>query len=107
MTKEELNKLHLIELKNLAKSLKIQYGGSKTQLIKRILDASTPEVFKPVVHSHPAQMSPPDKKIVGVITSDTVKMNQIGKLKENNKVRLLYYSLGVLYYEVDKNFNFL
>lgn len=107
MTKEELNKLHLIELKNLAKSLKVQYGGSKTQLIKRILDASTPEVFKPVVHSHPSQMSPPDKKIVGVITSDTVKMNQIGKLKENNKVKDLYYSLGVLYYEVDKDFNFL
>ena len=107
MTKEELNKLHLIELKNNAKSLKVQYGGTKPQLIKRIIDASTPEVFKPVVHSHSAQASPIDKKIVGVITSDKDRMVQIGKQKESNRAKDLYYSLGVLYYEVDKDFNFL
>lgn len=107
INKENLQKLHLIELKNIAKSLKIQYGGSKPQLIKRIIDASTPEVFKPVVHSHSAQASPIDKKIVGVITSDKERMIQIGKQKELNRARDLYYSLGVLYYEVDKDFNFL
>ena len=107
INKEKLQKLHLIELKNIAKSLKIQYGGSKSQLIKRIIDASTPEVFKPVVHSHSAQSSPIDKKIVGVITSDKERMIQIGKQKELNRAKDLYYSLGVLYYEVDKDFNFL
>ncbi len=106
-TKESLNKLHIVELKNVAKSLKLQYGGSKTQLIKRIIDANTPDNTKPVVHSHPAHLSPPDKKIIGVIVEDTPKMIQIGKLKEHNKARDLYYSLGVLYYEVDKDFNFL
>lgn len=107
MTKEKLNKLHIIELKNIAKSLKIQFGGTKTQLVKRIIDASTPEVFKPVIHSHPPSASPQDKKIVGVIISDTSRMNQIGRLRETNKVKDLYYSLGVWYYEVDIDFNFL
>ena len=35
------------------------------------------------------------------------KRQQIGKLREKNKVKDLYYSMGVHYYEVDKDFNFI
>ena len=39
--------------------------------------------------------------------SENEKRIQIGKLREKNNVKELYYSMGVHYYEVDKDFNFI
>ena len=38
---------------------------------------------------------------------DNDKRVQLGKFREKNNVRELYYSMGVHYYEVDKDFNFI
>ena len=40
ITKEYLKTLHLVQLKNICKDFRINHGGSKAQLITRILDAN-------------------------------------------------------------------
>jgi len=104
MTKENLKKLHLVELKNLCKKYRLHQSGTKSQLINRILEIEKP--ITPVVHSHPASLTAPDKKIVGVISDDTEKSRQIGKQMEQKKAQFLYYSMGVRYYVMGKDFTF-
>lgn len=105
ITREELKKKSLQELKIVAKTYKLMISGSKAQIIKRILDHTKPEPV--VVHSHPASLSPPDKKIVGAKTSDTDKLRQLGQQVEKRQARIVYYSMGVHYFEVNKEFEFI
>ena len=102
MIKSELNKLHLVELKTLCKERGIQYGGTKTQLINKLIEyEKEPPV---VVHSHPNSLSPQGKKIVGAKFSDNELRIRIGKEIEKGKAQLLYYSMGVHYYQVNEDF---
>lgn len=102
MIKSELNKLHLVELKTLCKERGIQYGGTKTQLINKLIEyEKEPPV---VVHSHPNSLSPQGKKIVGAKLSDNELRIRIGKEIEKGKAQLLYYSMGVHYYQVNEDF---
>ncbi len=105
ITKENLKKLSLQELKILAKSYKLLIGGTKTQIIKRLLDHTRPEPV--VVHSHPSSLSGPGNKIIGLKIDEGEKRVQLGKEREKGRVKLLYYSMGVHYYEVKKEFEFI
>jgi len=105
ITKENLKKLSLQELKILAKSYKLLIGGTKTQIIKRLLDHTRPEPV--VVHSHPASLSPLGRKIVGAKTTEGDKLRQLGQQVEKKYAFKLYYSIGVHYFEVDKEFEFI
>lgn len=103
--KEESKKLSLQELKLIAKSHGLKYGGTKTQIIKSIVDFNTPEEVK--VHSHPASLSGHDKKIIGIKMDEREKHVQVGKEVEKVRAKMLYYSMGVHYYEVNKTFEFI
>ena len=105
ITKENLKKLSLQELKILAKSYKLLIGGTKTQIIKRLLDHTRPEPV--VVHSHPESLSPLGRKIVGAKTTEGDKLRQLGQQVEKKYAFKLYYSMGVHYFEVDKEFEFI
>ena len=105
ITKENLKKLSLQELKILAKSYKLLIGGTKTQIIKRLLDHTRPEPV--VVHSHPSSLSPLGRKIVGAKTTEGDKLRQLGQQVEKKYAFKLYYSMGVHYFEVDKEFEFI
>lgn len=105
ITKENLKKLSLQELKILAKSYKLLIGGTKTQIIKRLLDHTRPEPV--VIHSHPASLSPLGRKIVGAKTTEGDKLRQLGQQVEKKHAFKLYYSMGVHYFEVDKEFEFI
>jgi hypothetical protein len=105
ITKDNLKKLSLQELKILAKSYKLLIGGTKTQIIKRLFDHTRPEPV--VVHSHPASLSPLGRKIVGAKTTEGDKLRQLGQQVEKKYAFKLYYSMGVHYFEVDKEFEFI
>jgi len=105
VTREELKKKSLQELKIVAKSYGLRYGGTKTQIIKHILDHTKPDPV--VVHSHPASLSPAGKKIVGAKTTEGDKLRQLGQQVEKNRAFKLYYSMGVHYFEVNKEFKFI
>jgi hypothetical protein len=102
MIKTELKKLHLVELKSLCKERGIQYGGTKTQLINRLIDFEKEPAV--VVHSHPNSLSPQGKKIVGAKLTDHELRVRIGKEIEKNRAQMLYYSMGVHYYQVNEDF---
>ena len=103
-TKEELNKLSLVELKLLCKEYRIASSGTKAKLIKSILDIEKPV---PVTVNTSTEYKPPkDKKIIGLKSTDHNKRLQIGRLREKNDVIDLYYSMGVHYYLVNKDFEF-
>ena len=105
LKKENLNKLSLQELKILAKKNGLRYGGTKTQIIKRLVDHTKPEPV--VVHSHPASLSPSGRKIVGAKTTEGDKLRQLGQQVEKKRAFKLYYSMGVHYFEVNKEFEFI
>lgn len=104
LTKSNLKNLHLVELKNLCKEHGLQHGGSKTQIINRLVESQKIDV---VINSHPSSLTPPGKKIVGIKLSDNNLRVQIGKEVEKGRAQLLYYSMGVHYYQVLNSFDFI
>lgn len=104
-TKEELNKLSLVEIKLLCKQYRLARSGTKAKLIKSILDLEKPV---PITINIPTEYKPPKgKKVIGLKLDEQDKRVQLGKLREKNKVTDLYYSMGVHYYLVDKDFQFI
>jgi len=103
-TKEELNKLSLVEIKLLCKELRLERSGTKAKLIKSIVELMKPE---PEIVSIPKEFKPPTgKKVIGLKMSEHEKRVQLGKLREKGKVQNLYYAMGTHYYLVDKEFQF-
>jgi hypothetical protein len=102
-TKEQLQDLHEIELKSICKKLKIVCSGKKNQIIKRIIDESTPNDYKPVVVNYPLSVAPLGKKWVGVALDDIEKSVKMGKIVEQGKSNFLFYSMKVRYYEVNRD----
>jgi len=104
-TREDLKKLSLVELKVICKDLHLIRTGTKSELVKIILEATKPE---PTVVSIPKEYKPPKgKKVIGLKLNEQDKLSQIGRLREKGKVVNLYYSMGVHYYLVDKDFEFI
>ena len=105
VTREELKKKSLQELKIVCKEYRINKSGTRAQIIKRIWDHVKPEPV--VVHSHPASLSPAGRKIVGAKTTEGDKLRQLGQQVEKKQAHILYYSMGVHYFEVNKEFEFI
>lgn len=103
-SRDDIKDLSLQELKIICKEYRINKSGTRAQIIKRIWDHVKPEPV--VVHSHPASLSPDGKKIVGAKTSETDKLRQLGQQVEKKQARIIYYSMGVHYFEVNKEFEF-
>lgn len=103
LTKSNLKNLHLVELKNLCKEYGLQHGGSKTQIINRLVETQKIDV---VINSHPSSLIPTGKKIVGIKLSDNNLKIQVGKEIEKGRAQLMYYSMGVHYYQVLNSFEF-
>lgn len=103
-SRDDLKTLSLQELKIICKDYKINRSGTRAELIKRIWDHVRPEPV--VVHSHPASLSPDGKKIVGAKTTETEKLRQLGQQVEKKQAHVIYYSMGVHYFEVNKEFEF-
>ena len=66
-----------------------------------------PRTSQKTVHSHPASLSGSDKKIIGIKLDEKEKQIQVGKEREKGRSKLLYYSMGVHYHEVNKSFEFI
>jgi len=93
-TKEKLDKLSLVELKVIAKELKISIAGTKTEIIKRILSEFKPQPILINIHQ------PRDgKKTIGVALNDKEKLVRMGQLVEKSQASFQYYSMGVMYYD--------
>lgn len=104
-TRENLKKLSLVEIKLICKEYSLPRTGTKTVLINSIVDFNKPI---PVTINLPTEYkSPKGQKVIGLMMGDNEKRVQLGKFREKNNVRELYYSMGVHYYEVDKDFNFI
>lgn len=104
-TRENLKTLSLVEIKQICKGYSLRITGTKTKLINSILNyTKEPGVTINLPTEH---KSPTGKKVIGVIMGDHEKSVQLGKLREKNNVKTLYYSMGVHYYEVDKDFKFI
>jgi len=97
-TKEELNKKHLVELKVIAKELRMPFSGTKSQIINLILDATKPIVSTVNTHSH---LGKAYSKIYGIKISDKENLTQNSKKIEEGRCKFLYYSLGFLYFSTD------
>mgnify|MGYP003647077433 CR=1 FL=1 len=100
----EYEKLSLVELKNYCKKRNLPYGGNKNKLIKILNDFDSPEPI--VVNTHKNIDLPKDKKIVGVKCGEKDKSQRIGKEREKGGVKNMYWSMGVFYYMVNKDFTF-
>tara|TARA_R110000803_G_scaffold90401_3_gene157721 strand:- start:5289 stop:5612 length:324 start_codon:yes stop_codon:yes gene_type:complete len=104
-TKEELKKLSLFEIKLICKRYNLKRTGTKSILINSILSYLKPN---PVVINIPTEYKlPKDKKIIGLKLDEPNKRTQLGKLREKQIIKELYYSMGVNYYLVDKDFEFI
>ena len=93
-TKEKLNKLSLVELKVIAKELKISIVGSKSDLIKRILAEFNPQPIQ--INTHQIKDG---KTIIGISLNDKEKLVKMGSMVEKSQSSFCYYSMGVVYYE--------
>lgn len=94
---EHLNKMDILELKNLCKKYSVSTIGSKKDLIKRLEYFLEP--IKDVLNDHKGRKLNLDKKIVGIKINYKNDLNIVLK----NKGKFLYYSLGYHYYLVDKH----
>jgi len=104
-TKESLKKLSLFEVKLICKDYHLNRTGTKTILINSIMSRLKP---LPITVNIPTEYKiPKGKKIVGLKIEESDKRIQIGKLREKQKVKELYYSMGAHYYLVDKDFGFI
>lgn len=97
-SKEELSKKSLVEIKIIAKELRIPISGSKSQIISLILDS-----FKPIVSSlntH-TSMGKNANTIYGIKMTDNEKLISNSKKLEEKKCKFLYYSMGYFYFSTE------
>lgn len=92
----ELDKLGLIEIKNLCKKQGISSVGDKKTLVKNLKYYLDP--VEGSINNHHNRKIPSDKKIIGIKIEEKEKLNLIFK----NKGQFLYYSFGYHYYLVSK-----
>lgn len=93
-TKDKLNKLSLVELKVIAKELKISIVGTKSNLLKRILCEFKPQPIQ--INTHQIKDG---KIILGIPSNDKEKLIKMGSMIEKSQASFYYYSMGVVYYE--------
>ena len=95
-TKQKLDSKSLVEIKLIAKELKISIAGTKSELIRRILAEFKPQPV--LINTHPPKDG---KQIVGIKLNDKDRLIQNSSLIEQKKSRFVYYSMGAVYFEVN------
>jgi hypothetical protein len=103
-SKDQLKNLSLQELKIISKGMGLGVSGTKTQLINNIWDFSKPQPI--LVNTHNESLTAPGRKMVGIKNGEADKYRQMGSQVEKGNAKLIYYSMGVHYFEVNKDFNF-
>jgi len=94
MEKSELEKLSLIELKNLCKQEGLNFDKSKEQLIFAL-----DEYYKPMkVVTKPMKSAKTKTKAVKL--EDTQSLIEMGKLVEKKLARRVYYANGNIYFDL-------
>lgn len=95
MEKSELEKLSLVELKNLCKKEGLNFDKSREELIFAL-----DEYFKPMrIKSEPTKKSP-KLKIKAVKLEDSEQLTEMGKLVEKKLAHKLYYANDNIYFEL-------
>ena len=95
MEKSQLEKLSLVELKNLCKKEGLNFDKSREELIFAL-----DEYFKPMkLKSEPTKKSP-KLKIKAVKLEDSLQLAEMGKLVEKKLAHRLYYANDNIYFEL-------
>ena len=95
MEKNQLEKLSLVELKNLCKKEGLNFDKSREELIFAL-----DEYFKPMrIKSEPTKKSP-KLKIKAVKLEDSEQLTEMGKLVEKKLAHKLYYANDNIYFEL-------
>ena len=95
MEKNQLEKLSLVELKNLCKKEGLNFDKSREELIFAL-----DEYFKPMkIKSEPTKKSP-KLKIKAVKLEDSEQLTEMGKLVEKKLAHRLYYANDNIYFEL-------
>jgi hypothetical protein len=95
MEKNELQKLNLVELKNLCKKEGLNFDKSREELIFAL-----DEYFKPMRVKTESQKKSPKLKIKGVKLSESEQLAEMGKLVEKKLAHRLYYANDTIYFEL-------
>jgi len=95
MEKSQLEKLSLVELKNLCKKEGLNFDKSREELIF-VLD----EYFKPMKVKVESSKKTPKLKIKAVKLEDSVQLAEMGKLVEKKLAHRLYYANDNIYFEL-------
>ena len=95
MEKNEIEKLSLVELKNLCKKEGLNFDKSREELIFAL-----DEYFKPMRVKTESQKKSPKLKIKGVKLSESEQLAEMGKLVEKKLAHRLYYANDTIYFEL-------
>lgn len=95
MEKNEIEKLSLVELKNVCKKEGLNFDKNKEELIFAL-----EEYFKPMRIKPEPQKKSPKPKIKGIKLSDSEQLHEMGKLVEKKQAHRLYYANDSIYFEL-------
>jgi len=95
MVKSELEKLSLIELKNLCKKEGLNFDKTREQLIFAL-----DEYFKPMRIKPSTTTKSVKYKTKGIKLEDSQALIEMGKLVEKKLARRTYYANGNIYFEI-------
>ena len=95
MVKSELEKLSLIELKNLCKKEGLNFDKSKDELIFALDEYFKPMRIKPTTTTKSIKY-----KTKGIKLEDSQALTEMGKLVEKKLARRTYYANGNIYFEL-------
>jgi hypothetical protein len=95
MEKNEIEKLSLVELKNVCKKEGLNFDKSREELIFAL-----DEYFKPMRVKTEPQKKSQKLKIKGVKLSESEQLAEMGKLVEKKLAHRLYYANDTIYFEL-------
>jgi len=95
MVKSELEKLSLIELKNLCKKEGLNFDKSKDELIFALDEYFKPMRIKPTTTTKSVKY-----KTKAIKLEDSQTLTEMGKLVEKKLARRTYYANGNIYFEL-------
>jgi hypothetical protein len=96
MVKSELEKLSLIELKNLCKKEGLNFDKSKDELIFALDEYFKPMRIKPTTTTTKSVKY----KTKAIKLEDSQALTEMGKLVEKKLARRTYYANGNIYFEL-------
>jgi hypothetical protein len=98
MEKSKLEKLSLIELKNICKKEGLNFDKSRNDIILALNEYFEPMRLKTKTQVQTTSNVKPKTK--SVKTSDKEQLNEMGREVEKNRARILYYANDCLVFEL-------